>query len=69
MPKSNAFIDLVLQSYLPKDKKNLPDKLDSEFRAFAIIQIRLFVFVSHDSTSSTICRTTEIFTLPNLCLK
>lgn len=29
--------------------------LDSEFRTFAIRQIRLFVFVGHDSTSSTIC--------------
>jgi cytochrome P450 len=52
--RSKAVIDLVLQAYLPGDSKVMPDKLDPEFRAFAIRQIR-FVFVGHDSTSSTIC--------------
>jgi cytochrome P450 len=32
-----------------------PPRLDPEFRAFAIRQIRLFLFAGHDSTSSTIC--------------
>lgn len=53
--RSKSVIDLVLQAYLSKDSNAMPDKLDPEFRAFAIRQIRLFVFVGHDSTSSTIC--------------
>ena len=52
--RTKAVIDLVLQAYL-EDTKNFPEKLDPEFRAFAISQIRLFVFLGHDSTSSTIC--------------
>ena len=53
--RTKAVIDLVLQAYLPDNTKTRPEKLDPEFRAFAISQIRLFVFVGHDSTSSTIC--------------
>ena len=53
--RTKADIDLVLQAYLPNDTKTRPENLDPEFRAFAISQIRLFVFVSHDSISSTIC--------------
>lgn len=53
--RTKAVIDLVLQAYLPHDAKTRPEKLDPEFRAFAISQIRLFVFAGHDSTSSTIC--------------
>ena len=53
--RTKAVIDLVLQAYLPEDTKNRPERLDPEFRAFAISQIRLFVFLGHDSTSSTIC--------------
>ena len=53
--RTKAVIDLVLQAYLPENTKSMADKLDPEFRAFAISQIRLFVFVGHDSTSSTIC--------------
>lgn len=53
--QTKAVIDLVLQAYLPEDATTRPEKLDPEFRAFAISQIRLFVFVGHDSTSSTIC--------------
>ncbi|QSZ29098.1 hypothetical protein DSL72_003608 [Monilinia vaccinii-corymbosi] len=54
-PRSRSVIDLVLQAYLSEDATAKPDKLDAAFRAFAILQIRLFVFVGHDSTSSTIC--------------
>lgn len=51
-----SVIDLVLQVYLSQSSGGQrPDKLDPEFRAFAIRQIRLFVFTGHDSTSSTIC--------------
>lgn len=53
--RTEAVIDLILQAYLPKDTESRPEKLDSEFRAFAISHICLFVFVGHDSTSSTIC--------------
>lgn len=53
--RTKAVIDLVLQAYLPQDAQTRPEKLDPEFRAFAISQIRLFVFAGHDSTSSTIC--------------
>ena len=53
--RTKAVIDLVLQAYLPESAKPRPKELDPEFRAFAISQIRLFVFVGHDSTSSTIC--------------
>ena len=53
--RTKAVIDLVLQAYLPANVKSRPEKLDPKFRAFAISQIRLFVFVGHDSTSSTIC--------------
>jgi cytochrome P450 len=52
--RSKAVIDIILQAYI-EDSKAKPEKLDPEFRAFAIRQIRLFVFVGHDSTSSTIC--------------
>ncbi len=52
---TKSVIDLVLQAYLPENAKVRPEKLDPEFRAFAISQIRLFVFVGHDATSSTIC--------------
>ena len=55
--RSKAVIDIVLQAYMPEDAKTAPAKLDPEFRAFAIRQIRLFVFAGHDSTSSTICYT------------
>lgn len=52
--RNKAVIGPVLQAYLPENAESTPEKLDPEFRAFAISQIRLFVFVGHDSTSSTI---------------
>ena len=52
--RKKAVIDLVMQAYMPKDAK-APRTLDPQFRAFAIRQIRLFLFAGHDSTSSTIC--------------
>ena len=53
--RQKSVIDLVLQAYLAQSGKHKPERLDPEFRAFAIRQIRLFVFLGHDSTSSTIC--------------
>jgi cytochrome P450 len=53
--RRKAVIDLVLQAYIPENAAVKPEKLDPQFRAFAIRQVRLFLFVGHDSTSSTIC--------------
>lgn len=53
--RTKTVIDLILQAYLPDNEQTRPEKLDAEFRTFAISQIRLFIFVGHDSTSSTIC--------------
>jgi len=52
--RAKAVIDIILQAYVG-DGFAKPETLDPDFRAFAIRQIRLFVFVGHDSTSSTIC--------------
>ncbi len=53
--RGKAAIDLILQAYVNDGSKETTERLDPEFRAFAIRQIRLFVFAGHDSTSSTIC--------------
>ena len=53
--RQKSIIDLVLQAYIAQSGDQKPETLDPEFRAFAIRQIRLFVFTGHDSTSSTIC--------------
>ena len=53
--RTKAVIDLLLQAYLPENARSRPERLDPDFRAFAISQIRFFVFVGHDSTSNTIC--------------
>jgi cytochrome P450 len=54
-----SVVDLVLRAYLsgPYRSFSPPARLDDEFRALAIRQIRLFVFVGHDSTASAICYT------------
>jgi cytochrome P450 len=62
--RTKAVIDIILQAYNGDGKiKTKPEKLDPEFRAFAIRQIRLFVFVGHDSTSSTICYILHLLSL------
>ena len=57
--RTKAIIDLVLQNYMPENSvpsgRTSTNDIDPAFRTFAINQIRLFVFVGHDSTSSTIC--------------
>ncbi|KAF7951189.1 uncharacterized protein EAE97_002740 [Botrytis byssoidea] len=53
--RSKAIIDLILQAEIAPDTDVKPEKLDADFKAFAIRQIRLFVFSGHDSLSSTIC--------------
>ena len=58
---SNSLIDLALEAYMTElkesnvDGRANKDHLDPRFRAFAITQVRLFLFVGHDSMSSTIC--------------
>lgn len=52
--RQKSVIDLVLQAYIAQSGEQKPAALDPLFRAFAIRQIRLFVFTGHDSTSSTI---------------
>ena len=56
--KAKSVMDLVLEAYIKEqgDKdKTITPRLDPAFRAFAITQIRLFLFVGHDSLSTTIC--------------
>jgi cytochrome P450 len=53
--RKKAVIDLVLQTYVSVNTKGMSEKLDLKFRAFAISQIRLFIFLDYASTSSTIC--------------
>lgn len=53
--RRRSAIDLILQAHMDSVTGEQPQKLEASFRAFAIRQIRLFVFAGHDSTSSTIC--------------
>lgn len=56
-----SVIGLALQAYEDglkgkiTNRKRPDERLDPHFRHFAISQIRLFLFVGHDSMSSTIC--------------
>ena len=58
---STSVIDLVLQAYMAESEghksntRSSKKQLDPRFRTFATSQIRLFLFVGHDSMSSTIC--------------
>ena len=65
-PARGSVIDLVLRAYMSDfqdstDKQNTDsqpspsDKMDPVFRSFAVTQIRSFLFLGHDSMSSTIC--------------
>lgn len=51
---SKSIIHLTLKEYIKTTGKDT-DKLDPHFRAFAIRQIRLFIFAGYDSTGSSIC--------------
>ena len=66
--RRKAIIDLVLQAHIPEHAESQPESLDSEFRVFAIRQIRLFVFAGHDSTSSTICYSLHLLSRNKECL-
>jgi Cytochrome P450 len=53
---SRSVIDLALEDYMADNPSSQVSKsLDPEFKAWATVQIRLFLFAGHDSTSSTIC--------------
>ncbi|KAI1442336.1 cytochrome protein [Annulohypoxylon stygium] len=53
---SRSIIHLALAGYMAQQKdKSRPKKLDPAFKDWATVQIRLFLFAGHDSTSSTIC--------------
>ncbi|KAI0479830.1 cytochrome protein [Xylaria cf. heliscus] len=53
---TRSIIHLALQGYMAQQKnKTRPKRLDPAFKKWATIQIRLFLFAGHDSTSSTIC--------------
>ena len=55
---TRSIIHLALQGYMAQQKsKTRPKHLDPEFKKWATVQIRLFLFAGHDSTSSTICCT------------
>ena len=66
LPRVRSVIDPVLQAYLDdsatKQSRGKRDatELDAGFRAFAISQVRLFLFVGHDSMSSTIYYTLHL---------
>lgn len=53
---SRSIIDLALESYMADNPCIDASKgMGKSFKAWAITQIRLFLFAGHDSTSSTIC--------------
>jgi cytochrome P450 len=53
--RSKALIDLFLQANIPEKRSSKAEKLNRDFWAFRIRQIRLFLFAGHDSTGTTIC--------------
>lgn len=55
---SRSTMHLALKGYMAQQTaKPRPKQLDPAFKKWATIQIRLFLFAGHDSTSSTICCT------------
>ena len=53
---TKSIMDLSLASYHSENtRKNFTPGMDSTFKAFAMSQIKLFLFSGHDTTSSTIC--------------
>jgi cytochrome P450 len=55
--RSKPVIDIALDTYLSEytDDQAKPAGLDATFKAFAITQIKLFMFAGHDTTASTLC--------------
>lgn len=55
---SRSVMHIVLAGYMEQQqssKGSRPKELDPAFKKWAIVQIRLFLFAGHDSTSSAIC--------------
>lgn len=54
--RGKSVIDLALTAYLThKDRDDHSEVIDPLFKRMAINQIKLFLFLGHDTTSSTIC--------------
>lgn len=53
---TKSVVDLALQSYIAEEpKEKLNRGMDATFKAYAISQVKLFMFSGHDTTSSSIC--------------
>jgi Cytochrome P450 len=50
-----SVIDLALKDYMADPARSASGHLDNEFRTMTRRNIRMFLFVGHDSSSSTIC--------------
>lgn len=60
---SRSIIHLALAGFMDQQKdESRPQRLDPAFKKCAAVQIRLFLFAGHDSTSSTICCTSLLTT-------
>ncbi|KAI9669008.1 MAG: hypothetical protein M1817_005165 [Caeruleum heppii] len=66
--QEKSVIDLALQGYMEGRSTKPAEALNPTFRAFAISQIRLFLFVGHDTTSSTICYIYHLLSSSPQCL-
>lgn len=51
---NKPIIDLALDNYENEGYQVLTERIDPTFKAFAIDQIKLFMFAGHDTTSSTV---------------
>jgi len=51
---TTSVMDIAIASYMDGCKTKPPPQLDADFKAWAIVQIRLFLFAGHDSTAATI---------------
>jgi cytochrome P450 len=56
-PRKRTMIDLAVESYQSQTASSSTNTngLDPDFKKNAIVQIRVFVFAGHDTTSSAIC--------------
>lgn len=52
---SRSVLDLALEDYISSRKDKASKNLDPKFKKWLLVQLRLFFFVGHDSTSPTIC--------------
>lgn len=50
--KAKSIMDMTIAAYMSERKSC--NKLDAEFKKWATVQIRLFLFAGHDSTAATI---------------